>query len=55
MFLFLRENPSFHRALSYNPFLFKEFEEEYKTKRRKHLSDRIEDLSMMVALAKELL
>ena len=55
MFLFLRENPSFHRALSYNPFLFKEFEEEYKTKRRKHLSDRIEDLSMMVALAKELI
>ena len=42
-------------SLFYNPFLFKEFEEEYKTKRRKHLSDRIEDLSMMVALAKELL
>ena len=35
--------------------LRKVIEEEYKTKRRKHLSDRIEDLSMMVALAKELL
>ena len=55
IFLFLRENPFWHHELSVHPERYKEFVEEYKTKRRKHFSDRIEDISMMLSLAKELM
>ena len=34
---------------------FKSFLEDYKVKRRKRVVDRLEDLSLMVTLAKELM
>lgn len=54
-YLFLRENPYWHRELSFNPRSLKRFQEEYKIKRRKRLVDRLEDVSMMLSLAKELM
>ena len=54
-FMYLRENPSWHRELSFNPSSLKLFVEEYKVKRRKRLIDKLEDLSMMITLAKELM
>lgn len=54
-FIYLRENPSWHRELSFNPSSLKLFVEEYKVKRRKRLIDKLEDLSMMITLAKELM
>ncbi len=54
-FTYLRENPYWHKELSFNPSSLKAFVEEYKVKRRKRLVDKIEDLSMMLTLAKELM
>ncbi|MDD6302018.1 MAG: YlbE-like family protein [Bacillales bacterium] len=54
-YVFLRENPKWHRILSRNPEKLNEFIEEYKIKRRKRLVDKIEDISMMISLAKELM
>ena len=54
-YVFLRENPHWHRELSFNPSLIKNFFEEYKTKRRKRLVDRLEDITTMISLAKELM
>ena len=54
-FLFLRENPYWHKSLSRNVNEFKSFLEDYKTKRRKRLVDKMEDISLMVSLAKELM
>ena len=53
--LFLRENPLWHRELTFHPEEFKSFLEDYKVKRRKRVVDRLEDLSLMVTLAKELM
>ena len=54
-FYFLRENPSWHKILSRNPEEFTTFLEEYKLKRRKRFVDKVEDISMMITLAKELM
>lgn len=54
-YLFLRENPYWYRELSFNPSSLKNFYNEYKVKRRKRLVDKLEDLSMMLTLAKELM
>ncbi|MBE6143620.1 MAG: hypothetical protein E7177_06550 [Erysipelotrichaceae bacterium] len=54
-FLFLRENPYWHKSLSRNVNEFKNFLEDYKTKRRKRLVDKMEDISLMISLAKELM
>ena len=54
-FLFLRENPYWHKILSRNINEFKNFLEDYKTKRRKRLVDKMEDISLMISLAKELM
>lgn len=54
-YLFLRENPSWYKILNRDPTKFKDFVDEYKIKRRKRLVDRIDDISMMVTLAKELM
>lgn len=54
-FIYLRENPHWHRELTFNPSALKNFVEEYKIKRRKRLVDKLEDLSMMLSLAKELM
>lgn len=54
-FIYLRENPYWHRELSFNPSSLKRFIEEYKIKRRKRLIDKVEDISMMLSLAKELM
>lgn len=54
-FIFLRENPMWHRELSFNPSNLKLFIDDYKVKRRKRFVDKLEDLSMMVTLAKELM
>ena len=54
-YMFLRENPHWHKLLSRNVNEFNNFLEDYKVKRRKRLVDRMEDLSMMISLAKELM
>lgn len=54
-FIFLRENPIWHKRLSRNINEFNAFLEEYKIKRRKRFVDKVEDLSMMISLAKELM
>ena len=54
-FIFLRENPLWHKRLSRNINEFNSFLEEYKTKRRKRLVDKMEDISLMISLAKELM
>ena len=54
-FIFLRENPSWHKILSRNIYVFNNFLEDYKVKRRKRFIDKVEDLSLMISLAKELM
>ncbi len=54
-FIFMRENPKWHKILSRNPSEYKSFIDEYKLKRRKRLKDKMDDLSMMITLAKELM
>lgn len=54
-YLFLREYPIWHKILNRDPSKFQDFLDEYKVKRRKRLVDKIDDLSMMITLAKELL
>ncbi len=54
-YVFMRENPKWYRILSRDPTQLKAFFEEYKLVRRKRVVDRIEDISMMVNLAKELM
>lgn len=54
-YMFLRENPEWHRILTRDPTRYREFLDEYKVKRRKRLVDKIDDLSMMITLAKELM
>lgn len=54
-FIFMRENPKWHRILSRNPDEYKSFIDDYKLKRRKRLKDKMDDLSMMITLAKELM
>lgn len=54
-FIFLREHPIWHKRLSYAPSDLKEFIDEYKTIRRKRVVDKLEDFSMMINLAKELM
>lgn len=54
-FYYLRENPKWHKILCRDPEEFSSFLEEYKLKRRKRLVDKIDDISMMITLAKELM
>lgn len=54
-YIFLRQYPKWHRILSRNPKELQNFFEEYKTIRRKRVVDKLEDISMMVTLAKELM
>ena len=54
-FIFLRENPSWHKILSRNIYEFNNFLEDYKVKSRKRFIDKVEDLSLMISLAKELM
>ncbi len=54
-FIFLRENPIWHKKLSRNPEELNAFLDEYKLKRRKRFKDKMDDLSMMITLAKELM
>ena len=54
-FIFLRENPNCHKLLSRNINEYNRFIEEYKIKRRKRIIDKIEDVSMLISLAKELM
>lgn len=54
-FIFLRENPYWHKLLSRNINEYNRFIEEYKIKRRKRIIDKIEDVSMLISLAKELM
>jgi hypothetical protein len=54
-FIFLRENPNWHKLLSRNINEYNRFIEEYKIKRRKRIIDKIEDVSMLISLAKELM
>ena len=55
LYSFLREYPSWYRTLNRDPYMYKEFIEFYKVKRRKRLVDKIDDISMMITLAKELI
>ena len=54
-FLFLREYPIYHKLLSRSPEDLQIFMDDYKLKRRKRLVDKVDDLSMMITLAKELM
>lgn len=54
-FIFLRENPTWHKKLSRDPEEFNAFIDEYKLKRRKRFKDKMDDLSMMITLVKELM
>lgn len=54
-FFYLRENPKWHKILTRDPTKYHDFLDEYKVKRRKRLVDKIDDLSMMITLAKELM
>ena len=54
-FIFLRENPSWHKKLSRNINEYNNFMEDYKVKRRKRIIDKIEDVSLLLSLAKELM
>ena len=54
-FIFLRENPQWHKILSRDISKFSDFLDEYKVKRRKRLVDKMEDISMMISLVKELM
>ena len=54
-FIFLRENPYWHKLLSRNINEYNRFIEEYKIKRRKRIIDKIEDVSMLISIAKELM
>ena len=54
-YMFLRENPTWYKILNRDPTKFKDFIDEYKVKRRKRVVDKIDDLSMMITLAKELM
>ena len=44
-----------HKKLSRNINEFNNFLDDYKNKRRKRFVDKIEDLSLMISLAKELM
>ncbi len=54
-FIFLRENPTWHKILTRDPSKYRDFLDEYKIKRRKRFVDKVDDLSMMITLAKELI
>ncbi len=53
--MFLREKPYWHRQLSRYPDKFTAFVDEYKVVRRKRVVDKIEDISMLMTLARELM
>ena len=55
LYMFLRENPIWYRTLNRDPYAYKDFIEFYKIKRRKRFVDKLDDLSMMITLAKELI
>ena len=44
--LYLRENPNWHKILSFHPERFKDFLEEYKIKRKK----RIDDINSLITI-----
>ncbi|MGM9858253.1 MAG: YlbE-like family protein [Bacilli bacterium] len=52
---FLREKPYWYRELSRHPENFQEFVKDYKIVRRKRVVDKVEDFSLMMTLARELL
>ena len=45
----------YHKLLSRSPEDLQIFMDDYKLKRRKRLVDKVDDLSMMITLAKELM
>lgn len=53
--VFLREKPYWHRELSRHPEKIQQFIDDYKIVRRKRVVDKIEDISMMMTLARELM
>lgn len=53
--IFMREKPYWHRELSRHPDHIDAFLEDYKVVRRKRLVDKIDDISMMMTLARELM
>lgn len=54
-YVFLREHPQWHRELTFHPEEIQHFFYDYKVKRRKRVVDRLEDVSLMMTLAKELM
>ena len=52
---FLREKPQWYRELSRHPENFQEFVKDNKIVRRKRVVDKVEDFSLMMTLARELL
>ena len=54
-YLFLREKPYWHKMLSRHPEQIDAFIDDYKVVRRKRLVDKMEDISMIMTLARELM
>lgn len=52
---FLREKPTWYRELSRHPERIEDFVKDYKIVRRKRVVDKVEDFSLMMTLARELL
>ncbi len=48
--LYLRENPNWHKILSFHPERFKDFLEEYKIKRKKRMIDKIDDINSLITI-----
>ena len=48
--LYLRENPNWHKILSFHPERFKDFLEEYKNKRKKRMIDKIDDINSLITI-----
>ncbi len=53
--IFLRQNPKWHRILSRHPEKFNDFKEEYKVLRRKRFIDKIEDVSSIMTMVSALM
>jgi hypothetical protein len=54
-FYFLREYPYFYRLLNFYPQEINTFIEQYKIIKRKRIVDKVEDLSLLLSLSKELM
>lgn len=53
--MYLRENPYWHKILSRHPDRFKDFLSEYKIARKKRMIDKIDDINQLINIAEAFL